>query len=55
MATRAYPTRRTAEGKPKKETIRRLNRYIAHELFKTLTSKKTTSKKTTSNDHPPTA
>lgn len=41
--TRAYVTRRTAEGKSKKEIIRCLKRYIARELFKTLTSKKTTT------------
>jgi transposase len=40
--TRAYITRRTTEGKPKKEIIRCLKRYLARELFKTLTSHNTT-------------
>ncbi|MFF5250428.1 IS110 family transposase [Streptosporangium sp. NPDC000095] len=41
--TRAYVTRRTAEGKSKKEIIRCLKRYVARELFKVLTSPNTTS------------
>lgn len=40
--TKAYVTRRTAEGKPKPEIIRCLKRYIARELFKALTSPNTT-------------
>jgi transposase len=34
--TKAYATRRTAEGKTKKEIIRCLKRYIAREIYKTL-------------------
>lgn len=41
--TRTYLTRRTTEGKTKKEIIRCLKRYIARELFKTLTSNNTTN------------
>jgi transposase len=41
--TRAYITRRTTEGKPKQEIIRCLKRYLARELFKTLTSHNTTN------------
>lgn len=41
--TRAYVTRRTAEGKSKKEIIRCLKRYVARELFKVLTSPNATS------------
>jgi transposase len=40
--TKAYITRRTAEGKTKPETIRCLKRYIARELYKALTSTNTT-------------
>ena len=36
--TRAYVTKRTAEGKSKKEIIRCLKRYIARELYTTLTA-----------------
>ena len=45
--TRAYLARCTAEGLSKKETIRCLKRYIARELYKTLTRPKsqTTSAK----------
>jgi transposase len=35
-ATRAYATRRTSEGKTKKEIIRCLKRYIAREVYATL-------------------
>lgn len=35
-ATRAYATRRTSEGKTKKEIIRCLKRYIACEVYATL-------------------
>jgi transposase len=41
--TRAYITRRTTEGKPKQEIIRCLKRYLARELFKTLTRHNTTN------------
>jgi transposase len=34
--TKAYPARRTAEGKTKKEIIRCLKRYIAREIYKAL-------------------
>jgi transposase len=37
-ATRAYAQRRTAEGKSKKEIIRCLKRYVAREIYRTLTS-----------------
>jgi transposase len=37
-ATRAYVTRRTTEGKTKKEIIRCLKRHIAREIYKLLTS-----------------
>jgi transposase len=36
--TRAYVTRRTAEGKTKKEIIRCLKRYIAREIYHLLTT-----------------
>jgi transposase len=36
--TRAYVTRRTAEGKSKKEIIRCLKPYVAREIFKVITS-----------------
>jgi transposase len=39
-ATRAYAQRRTAEGKSKKEIIRCLKRYVAREIYRTLTSKR---------------
>jgi transposase len=42
--TRSYITRRTAEGKTKKEIIRCLKRYITRELYKILTSKNTPTK-----------
>lgn len=32
-ATRAYVQRRTAEGLPKKDIIRRLKRYVAGEVY----------------------
>jgi transposase len=35
--TRAYVTRRTAEGKTKREIIGCLKRYIARELYQLLT------------------
>jgi transposase len=35
--TQAYATRRTAEGKTKKEIIRCLKRYVAREVYKALT------------------
>jgi hypothetical protein len=34
--TRAYVTRRLAEGKTKREIMRRLKRYVAREIFKAL-------------------
>ena len=34
--TKAYPARRTTEGKTTKEIIRCLKRYIAREISKTL-------------------
>jgi transposase len=34
--TKAYPARRTTEGKTKKEIIRCLKRYIAREIYKAL-------------------
>ena len=34
--TRAYVTRRTAEGRSKRETIRSLKRYVARELYRCL-------------------
>jgi hypothetical protein len=34
--TRAYATRRTTEGKTKKEIMRCLKRYIAREVYNTL-------------------
>ncbi len=37
--TRAYATKRTAEGKSKTEIIRCLKRYLAREVFHALTSK----------------
>ncbi len=37
-ATRAYVSRRTAEGKTKKEIIRCLKRHIAREIYKLLTA-----------------
>jgi transposase len=37
-ATRAYVTRRTTEGKTKKEIIRCLKRHIAREIYKLLTA-----------------
>jgi transposase len=43
--TRAYVARRTTEGKTKKEIIRCLKRYIARELFKTLTTRQDTTEK----------
>ena len=36
--TRAYAARRTAEGLTKREIIRCLKRYIAREVFHTLTA-----------------
>lgn len=36
--TRAYMARRTAEGKTKRETMRCLKRYIARQLYATLTA-----------------
>ena len=36
-ATRAYAARRTSEGKSRREIIRCLKRYIAREVFRTLT------------------
>jgi transposase len=36
--TKDYVARRTAEGKSKKEIIRCLKRYVAREVFKTLTA-----------------
>jgi transposase len=36
--TRAYAERRTAEGKTKKEIIRCLKRYIAREIYATLST-----------------
>lgn len=33
VPTKAYLALRTAEGKSKKEVIRRLKRYVARELF----------------------
>lgn len=39
--TRTYVARRTAEGLSKKEIIRCLKRYIAHEIYKILTHPKT--------------
>jgi len=38
--TKDYVARRTAEGKSKKEIIRCLKRYVAREVFKTLTAPK---------------
>ncbi|MER7470784.1 transposase [Micromonospora sp. NPDC000018] len=35
--TRAYVTRRTAEGRTKREVMRNLKRYVGRQLFKTLT------------------
>ena len=40
--TRAYATRRTAEGKTKPEILRCLKRYLARELFPLLASTPTT-------------
>ncbi len=37
-ATRAYVSRRTAEGKTKKEIMGCLKRYIAREIFSVLTA-----------------
>jgi len=37
-ATRAYVTKRTAQGKTKRDIIRCLKRYVARELFRTLTT-----------------
>ena len=34
--TRAYVTRRTAQGKSKREIIRCLKRYVARDIFKDL-------------------
>ncbi len=34
--TRAYVTRRTAEGRSKREIIRSLKRYVARELYRCL-------------------
>ena len=34
--TRAYVTRRTAEGRSKREIIRALKRYVAPELYRRL-------------------
>ncbi len=34
--TRAYVTRRTAEGRSKREIIRSLIRYVARELYRCL-------------------
>jgi transposase len=42
--TRAYATRRTADGLSKKDIIRCLKRYLAREIYKTLTSTNTTTK-----------
>lgn len=36
--TRSYLNRRLAEGKTKKEAIRRLKRFVARELYRTLRS-----------------
>jgi len=44
--TQAYITRRTAEGKTPKEIRRCLKRYIARELYRTLTATMTLT------DHP---
>jgi transposase len=41
--TRAYVTRRTAEGKTPREIRRCLKRYIARELYRTLTATMTTT------------
>ncbi len=41
--TRAYVTRRTTEGLSRKEIIRCLKRYLAREIFKSLTSQDTTA------------
>jgi transposase len=42
--TRAYATRRTAEGLSTKDIIRCLKRYLAREIYKTLTSTNTPTK-----------
>lgn len=42
--TRAYAARRTAEGLSKKDIIRCLKRYIARELYKTLTNLNTATR-----------
>ncbi len=34
--TKAYVTKRTAEGRSKKEIIRSLKRYITREVYKTM-------------------
>jgi len=36
--TKAYLARRTAEGKTKREAMRCLKRYIAREVYRTLTA-----------------
>jgi transposase len=36
--TRGYVARRTAEGKSKREIIRCLKRFIAREIYRTLTA-----------------
>jgi transposase len=38
-----YVTRRTAEGKTKREIIRCLKRYLAREIYRTLTASTTTT------------
>lgn len=40
--TRAYVTRRTAEGRTKREVMRNLKRYISRQLFRTLAAAHTT-------------
>jgi transposase len=42
--TRAYATRRTTEGLSKKDIIRCLKRYLAREIYKTLTNTNPTTK-----------
>ena len=40
--TRGYVARRTAEGKSKREIIRCLKRFVAREIYRTLTVTPTT-------------
>ena len=45
--TRAYLARRTAQGLSKRESIRCLKRYLAREIYRTLTEDLTNLRQTT--------